>query len=64
MKLPESCTKCYSSQELHAHLNGSISLATMEKLLVRYAEKTAGSAIVPELQQMAIAKGDRGTLDQ
>lgn len=56
-------------QELHAHLNGSISAATMKKLLKRYAEKVSQSTegertAIPELWETAIAKGEKRTLDE
>lgn len=45
-------------QELHAHLNGSISSKTMEVLLHR-KRKTSNidDQLLPSLQQVAIEKG-------
>ena len=56
-------------QELHAHLNGSISAATMKKLLKRYADKVSQSTegertAIPELWETTIAKGEKRTLDE
>ena len=55
--------------ELHAHLNGSISTATMERLLKRHEEsrKMEGREgdkdfVLPQLWQTTIANGERRTL--
>ena len=56
--------------ELHAHLNGSISTATMERLIKlheesRRRERREGDNdfVLPQLWQTTIAKGERRTLD-
>lgn len=48
------------TQELHAHLNGSISDDTMFKLLRR----REGSRDLPEAWQTTIAKGENRTLEE
>ena len=47
-----------SLQELHAHINGSISETTMEKLVSR---RGVG---VPRDWRLMFNKGDRGNLDE
>lgn len=48
--------------ELHAHLNGSISPSTMQKLLSRHQGKLSHGTI-PEMWQTTIAKGEKRTLN-
>ena len=60
---PEAPTPPRILQELHAHLNGSISPNTMEKLLKRHEEKLkpdgdSSSQGVPELWQTTVTKWD------
>lgn len=48
--------------ELHAHLNGSISSNTMQKLLKRYSDHNKGD--VPQLWQTTILKEEKRTLSE
>ena len=50
--------------ELHAHLNGSISSTTMQKLLKRHKDRfeKKGSEETPRLWETTIEKGERRTL--
>ena len=74
VELKQFCRKL-PKVELHAHLNGSISMTTMEWLLSRYegSTKKEGKAVEgqevlgqtpPELWQTTIAKGERRTMEE
>ena len=68
LSLREFCRRL-PKVELHAHLNGSISAATMQRLLQQYEEKERaeggedGTAVPRQLWQTTIAKGESRTLD-
>ena len=57
----------YVSQEVHAHLNGSISEGTIRKLIERKKEHTLVTAQenqVPEMWQTVIDKGEQRSLKE
>ena len=55
----------YLLQELHAHLNGSISPATMEKLIqLHIKRKDDDDFKIPQIWQTTIAKEKTRTLNE
>lgn len=64
--LKEFCRKL-PKIELHAHLNGSISSTTMQKLLKQHKEKRRKEGreddVMPQIWETTILKGERRTLD-
>ena len=56
---------CCLLQELHAHLNGSISDATIQQLVERHAERGwSKSSPLPDSWQVVIEKGSSRSLDE
>lgn len=62
--LEEFCQKI-PKIELHAHLNGSISSSTMQKLLKRHCKRTRreGDTQTPQHWETAILRGEKRSLD-
>lgn len=50
-------------QELHAHINGSISAETIEKLIKRKSDQVKENCLVSKWQT-TIQKGDKRDLDE